>query len=109
MTIRGALDRLPHVFENLFRNTVEHWPGDVTIRVGLLGEDRFYVEVNGPGISPDPCETLSDRKRTSETANGGLKLPIMTWTAKTHGWRVTITEGPDVGTRVGFTGVEPVS
>jgi signal transduction histidine kinase len=50
-TIVADDDRLQAVFENLFRNAVEHSGDDVDVRVGLLN-DRFYVADSGPGIPP---------------------------------------------------------
>jgi len=46
--------RLRQVFENLFRNAVEHAGPAVTVRVGLLDDRRgFFVADDGPGIPED--------------------------------------------------------
>ncbi|MDY7082451.1 MAG: histidine kinase dimerization/phospho-acceptor domain-containing protein, partial [Halobacteria archaeon] len=52
VTIETDRDRLLQVFENLFRNAVEHGSDDsvtVTVRVGAT-ENAFYVEDDGEGI-----------------------------------------------------------
>lgn len=44
-----------HMFENLFRNAIDHGDGDrdVTVRVESLGDGAgFYVADDGPGIAP---------------------------------------------------------
>ncbi|QSG04405.1 Signal transduction histidine kinase [Halapricum desulfuricans] len=105
-TIRGDRERLRHVFENLFRNAVEHGGDDVTVRVGRAGEDRFYVEDDGPGIPVDDRETVFQAGHTSATEGTGFGLTIVKRIAEAHGWEVSITDGRDGGGRFEFDGVE---
>ena len=55
-TLVADPDRLQRLFENLFRNAVEHGGADVTVRVDA-DEHCFYVEDDGPGIPEDDRET----------------------------------------------------
>ncbi|WP_079890680.1 HAMP domain-containing sensor histidine kinase, partial [Halorubrum sp. AJ67] len=58
-TIRADPDRLSHVFENLFRNSVEHGGEGVTVSVGTLdGRDGLYVEDDGSGIPADDRDSV---------------------------------------------------
>jgi signal transduction histidine kinase len=108
-TVRGDRDRLRHVFENLFRNAVEHGGEGVTVRVGRLGEDGFYVEDDGPGISEDERERVFEPGHTSEGGGTGFGLTIVKRIAEAHGWDVAIVESADGGARFEFTGVDVVS
>lgn len=105
-SIRGDRDRLQHVFENLFRNAVEHGGNDVTLTVGTLDRKGFYVEDNGPGIPPDERETIFEPGHTTATSGTGFGLTIVKQIAEAHGWHVQVTEGITGGARFDFTGVE---
>jgi signal transduction histidine kinase len=110
--------RLLNVFENLFRNSVEHGSTDsrtqsgdsaehggptVTVTLGRH-DDGFYVEDDGPGIPPDHRESVFEYEYT--TAGGtGLGLAIVDAIAEAHGWRTTAAEGSDDGARIVFSGV----
>jgi signal transduction histidine kinase len=101
-TIRGDRDRLRHVFENLFRNAVEHGGEDVTVWVGRAGEDCIYVEDDGPGIPADDRETVFEPGHTSATGGTGFGLTIIKRIAEAHGWEITVTDGRDGGARFEF-------
>jgi signal transduction histidine kinase len=65
--IGGDPDRLTRVFENLFRNAVEHGGTDVTVEVGTLDEPcGFYVQDDGPGIPEDRRDEVFDHGVTGD-------------------------------------------
>ncbi|MFB6167266.1 MAG: ATP-binding protein [Haloferacaceae archaeon] len=105
--VRGDDDRLRHVFENLFRNAVEHGDDGVTVRVGRTGEDRLYVEDNGPGIPVDRRDEVFEPGYTSTSEGTGFGLPIVKRIAEAHGWAVTVTDGRDGGARFEFVTAGP--
>ena len=98
-------DRLCELFENLFRNSVEHGGEDVTVRVGPL-VDGFYVEDDGPGILADTRETVFDHGFTTTDDGSGYGLSIVRTIASAHGWDVTAVESESGGARFTFTGLE---
>jgi len=104
--INSDSDRLRQVFENLFRNAVEHGGGDVTVRVGRAGEDCFYVEDDGPGIPTNERDRVLEAGHTSASGGTGLGLTIVKRIAEAHGWEVTITEEDSGGARFEFGNVE---
>jgi signal transduction histidine kinase len=106
LTIRGDRDRLRHVFENLFRNAVDHGGEDVTVRVGRVGDTGFYVEDDGPGIPEDSRERVFEPGYTSDDDGTGFGLAIVKRMAEAHGWDVAIVDGEDGGARFEFTSVE---
>ena len=54
MTFEGDPDRLRHVFENLFRNAVEHGGSDLTVRVGCHEERGIYRKNRQSATGLDP-------------------------------------------------------
>jgi PAS domain S-box-containing protein len=101
-TLRGDRERLRHIFENLFCNVVEHGGDDVAVRVGRAGEDRFYVEDDGPGIPPSDRKTVFEAGHTSGTGGTGFGLTIVKRIAEAHSWGVGITDGRSGGARFEF-------
>ncbi|WP_436929860.1 ATP-binding protein [Halosimplex halobium] len=106
-SVRGDADRLRRLFENCFRNAVEHGGDDVTVRVGTLPESDpgFYVEDNGAGIPEDVRDRVFERGVTGEDGGTGFGLPIVAEIADAHGWDVRATESEAGGARFEFTGV----
>lgn len=96
--------RLRQLFENLFRNAVEHGGDDVTVRVGALS-NGFYVEDDGPGIPSAKQDKIFEAGYTSREDGTGLGLSIVKTVAEAHGWSLSITEGTDGGVRLEVTEV----
>ena len=112
-----------HLFENLFRNAVEHGGHDVTVEVGPLTDgtdDRtvlegFYIEDDGLGIPPDRRERVfesgysvdssgadnSGQTQSAQNAEScsGIGLAIVREVADAHGWSVSVTAGRNGGAR----------
>jgi PAS domain S-box-containing protein len=127
VTVDGDPERLRHVFENLFRNAVEHGldepsvadaRGDtiecvpdesvtttadddqLTVRVGSM-DTGFYVADDGPGIDPDDREQVFDHGYTS-AGGTGCGLSIVESIAEAHGWTVSVTGSWAGGARFEF-------
>jgi PAS domain S-box-containing protein len=111
VTVDGDPERLRHVFENLFRNTVEHAlnepsvadaPEDtqVTVEVGATATG-FYVADDGPGIDPDDREMVFQHGYTSDNGTG-FGLSIVESIAEAHGWTVSVTDSRAGGARFEF-------
>jgi len=103
--IRADVLGLTQLLENLFRNSIEHGRVVVTITVGHL-EDGFYIEDDGPGISPDAREHVFESGYSAESEGTGLGLAIVQGVADAHGWGLRVTESTTGGARFEFTGVE---
>ncbi|AAV45502.1 membrane associated histidine kinase [Haloarcula marismortui ATCC 43049] len=127
-------DRLRHLFENLFRNAVEHGSTgsqtesddsvehgstgrqspsadtlergsvDLTVRVGEMA-GGFYVADNGSGIPPAKRDAVLDDGYTTTDGEGGLGLAIVQRIVEAHGWEIDITESDEGGTRFEITNV----
>jgi signal transduction histidine kinase len=109
---------LREVFENLFRNAVDHGvtsarvagapdeDGHVSVRVGALA-DGFYVEDDGPGIPPERREDVFERGYTTSEDGTGFGLAIVDSVADTAGWTVSVCDAERAvrGTRFEFRGV----
>ncbi|MFC4407794.1 ATP-binding protein [Haloarchaeobius iranensis] len=111
--------RLRQLFENLFRNAVEHGSSDagsatrdaeqagadVTVTVGDL-PDGFYVADDGPGIPEDERDQVFEAGYTTAADGTGFGLRIVEQVAQAHGWTVTVTGSAAGGARFEFTGVD---
>ncbi|RKD98259.1 PAS domain S-box protein [Halopiger aswanensis] len=115
--IRADPDRLQQLFENLFRNAIDHGlageedadttgdaSDDFTVTVGTL-EDGFYVEDTGEGIPADEREQVFDTGYTTATDGTGFGLSIVNRIAQAHGWDVEVTGGRTGGARFELTDV----
>ncbi|WP_324760915.1 PAS domain S-box protein [Haloarcula montana] len=99
MTFQGDRDRLRHVFENLFRNAIEHGGTDVTVRVGRVDEDAIYVEDDGSGIPADRRDEIFEPGHSSTSGGTGFGLTIVKRIVEAHGWTVSVTDGSEGGAR----------
>lgn len=82
-TLESDRDGLLRIFENLFRNSVEHGGESVTVEVGGTETGGFYVQDDGSGFdNPEGAfESLSD--------STGLGMWIVNDISEAHGWSVT--------------------
>jgi PAS domain S-box-containing protein len=115
-TIHADETRLRQLFENLFRNSVEHGSTKsgpapdtdtdtgVTVTVGDL-DGGFFVADDGPGVPPDERDRVFEIGYSSQHGGTGLGLDIVERIADVHDWTVTLTESDDGGARFEFTGV----
>lgn len=100
-------DRLMRLFENLFRNSVEHARSDseesISVRVGSVGSG-FYVADDGIGVSAADRERVFDPGYTTATTSSGtgLGLTIVAEIADAHDWTVTVTDSAEGGARFEF-------
>jgi len=98
-TVSADKGRLRRVFENLFRNSIEHGGNVVTIEVGdLESAPGFYVADDGPGIPPGERDRVFERGySTGNTTGFGLAIVEKIVTA--HGWAIDVTESERGGAR----------
>ena len=120
--VLGDWSRLQQVFENLFRNSVEHGstssrpePGDsvehggadVAIRVGDLPDGSgIYVEDDGAGIPEAERDEVFVDGYTTGASGTGLGLTIIQQVVSAHGWEIAVTESAAGGARFEITGME---
>lgn len=110
-TVLADRPRLLQLFENLFRNAVEHGvteenTEELTVTVGHDGS--LYIADNGEGIPPELRDDVLDVGYSTSSGGIGLGLSIVTRIADAHGWTVRVTESADGGTRIEFDGVSRV-
>ena len=98
-------NRCTQMFENLFRNAIEHAGPSVTVDVGTL-PTGFYVEDDGPGIPPDDREAVLEIGYSTTDGGTGFGLSIVREIVEAHGWRIDVTEGSSGGARFDVTDVE---
>ncbi|MFB6220036.1 MAG: sensor histidine kinase [Halolamina sp.] len=103
-TIHGDEPALRRLFENLYRNAVEHGGEDVTVTVGDI-DDGFYVADDGTGIPAEKREMVFERGTTHAEKGTGLGLFIVKNVVEAHGWSISVTESADGGARFEITGI----
>lgn len=99
--------RLQSVFENCYRNSVEHGGPSVTVTVERR-DDGFAVADDGPGVPPDERERVFEYAYTTDDDGTGLGLAIVEAITRAHGWSVEMADSDDGGAKVVFSGVETV-
>ncbi|WP_200530623.1 GAF domain-containing sensor histidine kinase [Halorubrum sp. LN27] len=88
--------RLQRLFENLFRNSVEHGGSDVSVTV--TGDTHgFTVADDGPGLPPAVVEALTAAD-VENVKSFGLGLLVVQRVVSGHGWDLTVDSSAD-GTR----------
>ena len=100
--ITASEGRLCELFENLFRNAIEHGGEDVSVRVGPLDDSGFYVADDGLGIPPDDREEVFETDYTTADEGTGFGLAIVTQIADAHDWETRVTESDRGGARFEF-------
>lgn len=109
LVIEADQERLTRIFENLFRNSIQHVGADVDVEVGELEDGHgFFVSDNGQGIDPEEQTAVLEAGYTTGGEGTGLGLAIVTGIAEAHGWGVTVTNGDSGGARFEFSNVELV-
>lgn len=96
--------RIRQVFENLFRNAIEHNDGDVTIYVGTT-DSGIYIEDTGTGIPEDTRDRVFESGYTTDTDKTGFGLNIAKQIVVGHGWDIDLSDGEDGGARFEITGI----
>ncbi|MFD1596233.1 sensor histidine kinase [Haloplanus litoreus] len=126
-SVTADADRLRRVFENLFRNSVEHGSTGSRPQAGdsvehgsdaedqavkrdqeshsELGvnitvgtlEDGFYVADDGPGIPPEEQQRVFDPGYSTRDDGTGLGLAIVDRVVAAHGWELTLTTATNGG------------
>ncbi len=98
-------DRLCELFENLFRNAVDHSEGSVAVRVGPL-ENGIYIEDDGPGIDPSKQDEIFEHGHTTTDSGTGYGLSVVRTIVNAHGWDIQAREAETGGLRFEVTGIE---
>nr|WP_262178705.1 ATP-binding protein [Halomicroarcula sp. FL173] len=109
LTFKANPDRVKRLFENLFRNAIDHGGSDVAITVGALdGPAGFYVADDGPGIPESERINVFDPGYTTSDTSTGFGLAIVSEIATAHGWTIRITDSSAGGAQFEIVDVELV-
>jgi signal transduction histidine kinase len=99
--------RLRQVFENLFRNAIEHGGDAVRVRVGALDDDGgLYIADDGPGVPEKMREDIFEHGYTTDGAGTGFGLAIVQRVIEAHGWAICVRESVDGGARFEISGMD---
>ncbi|MDL0120048.1 histidine kinase N-terminal 7TM domain-containing protein [Halobacterium salinarum] len=110
LEFKAGPTRLQRLFENLFRNALDHGGPDVTVTVGALPDQAgFYISDDGPGIPESDRDSVFDLGYTTREEGTGFGLAIVDEMVAAHGWGIEVTEGDVGGARFEITGIETVA
>ncbi|WP_440770901.1 PAS domain-containing sensor histidine kinase [Natronorubrum sp. DTA28] len=101
-TITADLGWLQQLFENVFRNAIEHGGSDVSVRVGAI-DGGIYIADDGPGIDPEQRERLLKGDSSGADVRFGFK--IIRDVIDAHGWNLSIEESEEGGARFEIVGL----
>ncbi|KAA9398111.1 PAS domain-containing sensor histidine kinase [Haloarcula sp. CBA1130] len=100
-SIEADSERLQQLFENLYRNAIEHAGAECTVVVSTPSHERngFSIADDGPGIPPDDRELVFEHGYSTNSDGTGFGLSIVQSIAEAHGWSVTVSESEMGGAR----------
>lgn len=110
IVLKGDWSRVQQLFENLFRNAVEHGGGDVTIRIGMLESGSgIYVKDDGAGIPEEKHNQIFTDGYSTGEEGSGFGLTIVQQIVEAHGWNIRVTDSETGGARFEITGTEIIA
>jgi signal transduction histidine kinase len=93
-TVDAHPERLRTLFENLFRNGVDHGGQAVEVQVEDLPDaDGFAVADDGSGVPEAARGDLFERGFTTHEDGTGLGLDIVESIVQAHGWTIQLDHG----------------
>ncbi|MGB9985485.1 sensor histidine kinase [Salarchaeum japonicum] len=100
-TVLADAAQVHRLFENLFRNAVEHAGKTVTVRVGPLEnvENGIFIADDGNGIPAAEADAVFTPGYSTENAGTGLGLAIVNRIVTAHGWTIRLTTAQSGGAR----------
>ncbi|MDZ7747409.1 MAG: PAS domain-containing sensor histidine kinase [Halobacteriales archaeon] len=107
MQILADESRLRELFENLFRNAVEHAGSDVAVTVESQ-PNGFLIADSGTGIPSEDREKVFETGFTTNKHGTGFGLDIVQQIVTGHEWEIQITESDSGGAQFEITGVDLV-
>lgn len=102
LEIEADPQRLQRLFENCFRNAMEHGGDTVTVTVGGSSGDGFFIADDGSGIPEDEREEVLQSGYTTADSGTGFGLAIVSEIATAHGWSVDVSEAASGGAKFEF-------
>jgi len=99
--------RLCELFENLFRNAIDHCGENVTVRIGILPDNAgFYIEDDGAGIPVDKRSEVFEAGYSDAPDGTGFGLSIVQQIVDGHEWDISITDSATGGARFEISNVQ---
>lgn len=104
--VRGDVDLVRRMLDNLLCNAMEHTPSGKVVTVSVSARDEgieLQVADQGAGVPPDQREHIFEKyarlelRRAGVNANRGLGLTFCRLAAEAHGGAVWVEEAPGGG------------
>lgn len=101
IVVDGDESRIRRLFENLFRNSVEHSQSPASVKLGPV-DGGFYVADDGPGIDESQHEKVFEAGYTTAKDGTRFGLSVVKRIADAHGWEITLSDSDADGVRFEF-------
>ena len=107
-TIEAEHTRLRQLFNNLFRNSMQHGGDGISVRIGQIdppddagGDDTIglYIADDGQGIDADHRGEIFEYGYSGSADGTGFGLAIVTEIVDAFGWEIDVTESHTGGAR----------
>lgn len=108
VTVRADRSRLLQLFENLFRNAIDHAGDDVTVTVTGEADGRVTIADTGPGIPPEEREAVFEAGHSTREDGTGFGLAIVQEIVNAHGWEIRVEASEDGGAAFVIEGMSPL-
>lgn len=93
------------LFENLFKNSIEHNDEPLTITIGSVESGTgFYVCDTGSGIPPDIRDNIFQHGYSGE-GSSGIGMTIVSTVVERHDWSIDIDDEYTEGAKFNIKGV----
>ncbi|MFW5948522.1 MAG: PAS domain S-box protein [Halolamina sp.] len=103
--VEADREQLQQLFENLFRNAVEHGGRSVTVTVESI-DAGFAVADDGPGVPAAHRAQVFDPGYSTGSEGTGFGLNIVERVVDAHDWTIGLAESTEGGARFEITDVE---
>ncbi|AGB16903.1 PAS domain S-box [Halovivax ruber XH-70] len=97
--VEASEQRVRALFENSFRNAIDHVGPNVTVTVRRT-PGGFAIDDDGPGIPPEHRDSVLETGYTTASDGTGFGLAIVADVAEAHGWELSVEESPEGGARI---------
>mgnify|MGYP002760718477 CR=1 FL=1 len=119
--VYGNRQQLNTIFENLFKNAIQHGDRSVTLRVGKKQhistatrkdpDDKYtiYIEDDGTGIDDEIQDSLFEMNVTTKKndSGNGIGMNIIKTAVEAHGWEIELDDRYNNGARFEIKNVNP--
>ncbi len=97
--------QLLQLFENIFRNSIEHGDDEINVYVESTSAG-FFIADDGPGIPENQQEDIFEQGVTYSKEGTGQGLSIVSNVVEAHGWSISVSTSDHGGAKFDITEID---